>query len=131
MLPHQLDEVERHAGLAGIPHAMKNIGFGKHHVPCFYLGSNAVEKELPSPSTYNHDLFLRMAMRWMRLRSRLQRHEPRGKRGKLLGRTVEFNVGSCSGRRALWPNAFDLHHATLQQRTAGFRVNMNNVLLGL
>jgi hypothetical protein len=32
MLPDQLDEVERHTRVAGIPHAMKNIGFGKHHV---------------------------------------------------------------------------------------------------
>ena len=131
MLPHQLDELERHTRLAGIPHVMKNIAFGKRHVPCFYLGSNAVEKEFPTPSTYNHDLFLRMAMGWMRLRSRLQRHEPRGKGDKLLRRTVEFNLGSCSGRRALWQNAFSLNHATLQQRTAGFRVNMSNLLRGL
>src|ERR1700733_460635 len=114
MLPHRLDEVERHACLAGIPYAMEHVGFSKYHVSCFYLRSDAFEEKLSSPFTHNHDLFLGMAMGRMGVRSQLQGYEPRGNRRELLRRTIELNVGFRSGRRALRLNAVSLHHAALQ-----------------
>src|SRR6201996_8308810 len=84
VLSHHLDEVERHAVLAGIAHTVKHVGFRKDHVSRFYLGGGAIEEKLPRALTHDHDLFFGMAMRRMRLRSRLQGYEARGKRGELL-----------------------------------------------
>ena len=100
--------------MAGIPHAVEHVGFSKYRVSLFHLGSDTVEEKFSSAFTHNHDLLFGMAMGWMGLRSQLQGHEPGGKRGELLRGAIELNVGFRSGRRALWGNAFSLHHCAPQ-----------------
>lgn len=68
-----------------------------------------------------------MAVRRMRLRSRLQCHEPGGKSGKLLRRPIEVHVCFCTGRGAFRLKALRLHDLTSEKGTAYIRLDMRSL----